>query len=234
MKHTGLEYRSPTPFTPKQRVALAVIPFSVAAVMRMIFATQRVSYRGLEHLERATATHGRVIIALWHECLGMGIRHFRRTGFHTLTSYSYDGEIAARVAGAFGIPALRGSSSRGGLRALVQLEKALRMGVTVGFTVDGPRGPRRVVKPGIAMLSARTGVPVVPMGFAADAAWRLRSWDRFIVPKPFAQLHVAAAPPVPAEGHGSIEAQRAAIESALAAIQAEADAALEHFESTEN
>lgn len=223
MKRPGLQYNSPTQFTPKQRVALALIPPAVATVMRLIFLTGRSNVSGMQHFDATVAEHGRVILALWHECLGIGIWQFRGSGFHTLTSYSYDGELAARLAAGFGIPALRGSSHRGGQKALIYLQRAIDMGITVGFTVDGPRGPRRVAKPGIAMLSARTGVPVVPLGLAARPAWRLRSWDRFAVPKPFATARVIAGPPVPAEGHASFEEHLLAIDSALNDVQRQAE-----------
>src|SRR5690606_3081217 len=109
-------------------------------------------------------------------------------GYHTLTSYSYDGELAARAIEPFGIHAVRGSSSRGGREALEQLEAALRIGVTIGITLDGPRGPRRVSKPGVAILSGRTGVPVIPLSLGSPSGWRMRSWDRMLIPKPFSRI----------------------------------------------
>ena len=204
-----------------------MIPPVAACVVRLLFLTTRRNVGGMEHLEHTLATRGRVILAVWHECVGMAIWQFRGSGFHALTSYSYDGELAARIAGAFGVPALRGSSSAGGVKALQQLEKALELGITVGFTIDGPRGPRRVAKPGIAVLSARTGLPVIPIACAANPAWRLRSWDRFAIPKPFAKVHMLVGPPVSAEGHGSIEAQRAAIEAALNLVQTQVESELD-------
>lgn len=223
MKRPGLQYESPTKFSPKQRIALALIPPAAANLMRLIFLTGRRKPPQLSHIDEAIARHGRVILAIWHETLGIGLWFFRGTGYHTLTSYSFDGELAARISGNFGLPALRGSSSRGGFKALAEMQRALEMGIPIGFTVDGPRGPRRVAKPGIAILSARSGLPVVPIGIAARPCWRMRSWDRFAVPKPFATATALAGPPVPAEGHASLDDHRKAIEDALNAVQSQVE-----------
>ncbi|MCC6699633.1 MAG: lysophospholipid acyltransferase family protein [Candidatus Hydrogenedentes bacterium] len=165
---------------------------------------------------------GRAILAFWHEVLPLALWTQRGTGYHTLTSYSYDGELAACVVKHFGLAALRGSSSRGGSQALRQLELALEMGITIGFTLDGPRGPRRVSKPGIAVLAARSGLPVVPLVLAVERAWRMRSWDRLVVPKPFARIHCIFGEPIPPpvdESKDEVERMRLLVERDLNARQ---------------
>jgi hypothetical protein len=105
---------------------------------------------------------------------------------------------------------------------------ALGVGINIGFTLDGPRGPRRAAKSGVAILAARTQVPILPNAFAASAAWRLRSWDRFVVPKPFSRILCAYGPPIapPAdESAESIEAKRLEVEAALNTLQTELDEA---------
>ena len=139
-----------------------------------------------------------------------------------MTSYSFDGELAARFAHRLGIEALRGSTSSGGAAALIQLLKAAKKTKLLGFTLDGPRGPRREAKPGIALLSAMTHAPVLPQATAIDRAWRMRSWDRLAIPKPFARIVIAYGEPIfPPPGKATEEARealRAEIERALNAL----------------
>jgi len=183
--------------------------------------TNRFEVRGEEHFTTTMAAHGAALCGVWHEVLALAAWHYRDTGYHTLTSYSFDGELAARVARRLGIEAVRGSSSRGGLAALAQLERALELAKGVGLTVDGPRGPRHQVKVGIAMLAAKTGIPIVPCSFAASRSWRLNSWDRFIVPKPFGRVICAYGPPIAPPADSSpeaIEAVRSSVETSLKAL----------------
>jgi len=220
----GLVYASPVKFTYRKRVLLFILPRLISLLLRVLFLTCRMEIRGYEHLSGEMSRNGKCLIAIWHEILGIAVWRYRGTKYHTLTSYSYDGEMAARVTRRFGILALRGSSSRGGSEALHQMELALNQGITVGFTLDGPRGPRREAKPGIAILAARTHTSVVPCAFVASRAWRLRSWDRFIVPKPFAKIICVCAPPIPPPSDDQpqiVELYRAKVESALNALHAD-------------
>jgi hypothetical protein len=169
-------------------------------------------------------TEGRAIVAIWHESMGLAACHYRNTGFHTLTSYSFDGEFGARVVKRFGLSAVRGSSSKGGSDAVANLAEALNHVQAVGFTLDGPRGPRRVAKPGVAILSARTRTPIIPHAFAVYPAWRLRSWDQFPIPKPFGRIISAYGPPIPPPRDRSpdaVEEVRLAAERALNGLHEE-------------
>ncbi len=179
---------------------------------------------GEHHFRDAIARDGSAIFAVWHENLTLAIAKFRGSGYHTLTSYSFDGQLAAELGDQVGLHALRGSSSRGGHEALLQLKKAVELKITVGITVDGPRGPRRVAKPGVAVLSVFTGLPVMPIAFTATRAWHLKSWDRTILPKPFAQICVEFGPPLPPPENGDVELHRQAIETALNTLQTNLEA----------
>ena len=186
--------------------------------MRLLYASNRIETRGFEHFEAALKRQGRIIVAFWHETMALGGCRFGGYNFHTLTSYSFDGEMAARVVRWFRIEAIRGSSSRGGHEALQQLEKALKLVPCVGFTLDGPRGPRRVAKPGIAILAGRTATPVLPLAFALRKSWRLRSWDRFPIPKPFGKIICAIGDPIhppPDDSPEAVEKARLEIETRL-------------------
>ena len=221
MRFPGIQYDSPVAFTRKQRFLLRVLPPLAAAVLKLLRATFRLKVAGRDEF-RQLAARGPVLLALWHESMLFGVFTFPYTNFHGLTSYSFDGEMASRVLTFFGLDAVRGSSSRGGGDALVNLEKALPLAGVVGITLDGPKGPRRQAKPGIAILSGRTGVPVVPFAFAVDRCIRMRSWDRFPLPLPFARVLGALGEPIsppPDDSPEAVEEMRVKVETALNALQ---------------
>lgn len=222
MNRPELDYSTPVTFSFRQRVALAIVPRLAAVLVRLLFGTCRLEVRNAHHHEIAEKRFGCTLLVFWHEVLPLAVWRYRNLEYHTLTSYSFDGEIIARIIGQFGLRALRGSSSRGGHDALVRMEAALRQGVTIGLTPDGPRGPRRVLKAGASVLGDRTGVPVVPVGFAATRCWRAKSWDTMVFPKPFSTILCEYGEPVwPCAEHGRepTESRRDEIERALNAVQ---------------
>ncbi len=137
-----------------------------------------------------------VVLACWHEELLPLLWHGRGVGMGVVVSGSRDGEYAAQVAEGFGYRPLRGSSSRRGARVLLEAVRELQAGTSVTFTPDGPRGPRRVFKSGAALAAQRAGVPLVPIRATPAKAWRLRSWDRFAIPKPGSLVRVAYGDPI--------------------------------------
>src|SRR5688572_4421955 len=157
-----------------------------------------------------------VIWAFWHNRLFLipfiFRKHFPQTRGAALTSLSKDGEILAAYIGRFGIESVRGSSSRGGRAALIALKRALDAGAVAAITPDGPRGPCYALQPGILKLAQLTGAVILPVHIHYSRAWRLKSWDRFIIPKPFARVVLTFDPPleVPrAETDEGFEARRA-------------------------
>ncbi len=177
-------------------------------VLNLLWLTWRVRIgTGAEHLERIVAGDRPVIFAFWHNRLvvcGMTICKRvipRGRPVALLTSLSRDGELAARMAGARGYGSVRGSSSRGGLTSMRRLHRTLRGGSSVATAPDGPRGPACEAQPGTVMLAKMAGAPIVPLAYAASRAWRLRSWDRLVIPKPFARSVVTLGEPleVPAD-----------------------------------
>jgi lysophospholipid acyltransferase (LPLAT)-like uncharacterized protein len=197
-----LDYSNPQSFSLTQRIQLSVTAPLLAGAYKLLCRTGHVQICNKERFDRALDLKGRLLVGFWHEHLGLAAWFYRGTGYHTLTSYSFDGEIAARVVSRFGLLALRGSSSRGGRKALGEMRKALDLSQVVGLTLDGPKGPRRVAKPGAAMLAVGTNTPILPNAFLAVPCWQLNSWDRFSVPKPRALLVWAHGEPVyPSEGN---------------------------------
>jgi hypothetical protein len=122
-----------------------------------------------------------------------------------MISRSFDGELVARVAEKFGFHAVRGSSTRGGARALLGMHSLLEQGEAVVFTIDGPRGPRYVAKPGPVVLARNTGVPIWAFHIAIERAWVLRSWDRLLLPKPFSRARMCMSSPLQVEPDASHE-----------------------------
>jgi lysophospholipid acyltransferase (LPLAT)-like uncharacterized protein len=147
----------------------------------------------------------------------------RSHGVAILISEHGDGEIIARVAEALGYRSVRGSSSRGAERALLGMIREVKEGSEVAITPDGPRGPAQHFAPGAAIIAQRSGAPLLPLTAFADRAWRLKSWDRFLIPKPFARVVVTYGEPWRADGLTAREAatQAPALERMLRALSAE-------------
>lgn len=134
------------------------------------------------------------IWACWHGQQLIGFYIFRARGTGILSSLSRDGDISSSIMRLFGWRIMRGSSTRGGARGLLELLRFLKAGGEIALTPDGPSGPAYHIEPGIIYLAAKTGVPIVPLGLAARPAWTAPSWDRFLIPGPFARCVVFFGP----------------------------------------
>jgi lysophospholipid acyltransferase (LPLAT)-like uncharacterized protein len=131
-----------------------------------------------------------LIGSFWHSCIIPATYICRDLGVRVMSSNSYDGEYMGRIIRKFGFVAVKGSSSRNAVRALLGLRRALTEGWSVAFTLDGPRGPRHKVKPGPVALGRSSGVPLTTFHAAVDKAWVLNSWDRMMIPMPFSRVLV--------------------------------------------
>jgi lysophospholipid acyltransferase (LPLAT)-like uncharacterized protein len=173
-----------------QRIKFSVVAFIVSIVVRLIGLTLRpsMSFDPDSIDEAVTQYHGR-IFPFWHRCVIPATHLFRDRNLAVMTSHSADGEYIARVIQKFGFLAIRGSSSRGGSQALLEMRTLIQNNGTAVFTIDGPRGPRYVAKRGPVLLASMTGVPIIPFYVAVKNAWVLNSWDRFVIPKPFSRIH---------------------------------------------
>jgi lysophospholipid acyltransferase (LPLAT)-like uncharacterized protein len=146
-----------------------------------------------------------MILSFWHNCVFPAIYLWRNLGIHVMSSDSFDGEYTGRIIRKFGFVKIRGSSSRGAVRAVLGMRKVLEQGSPVAFTIDGPRGPRYVAKPGPVLLARVTGVPMVAFHIAVKDAWILKTWDGCMIPKPFsaALMRVSRKIVVPAKADES-------------------------------
>jgi len=173
-------------FSRKQRLLLAVVPPLAAGLIRLLGATWRVRDVQAEGAPVGHLVPGPTVFAFWHEGLLSCAWRFRGLGIAILISRSFDGELIARTVERLGFLAVRGSSPRGGAVGLRGMVDAYRAGRICAFTADGPKGPRRVAKAGAVQLTELAGAGWVGCFHAEpDRAWRLRSWDRFAIPKPF-------------------------------------------------
>jgi lysophospholipid acyltransferase (LPLAT)-like uncharacterized protein len=199
-------------------------------LIRAICSTLRYEYRaepGSEDEPRGDAA----IYCFWHRCVIPAAYLWRNKRIRVLTSRSRDGEIIARIIERFGFLAVRGSSSRGAVAGVRALERELAEDKMVAFTIDGPRGPIYVAKPGPVLLAKLTGKRIVCFYIAVDKAWVLNSWDRFVVPKPFSRALVRVSGPmyVPSDANEQQMAEKhAQMQDALDRVRkcAEQDAGL--------
>ena len=191
-------------------------------ILRALAATWRVRFVNPAVVGNRSEREEPVIFVLWHGQILPLLWTHRRRGIAVIISQHRDGEVIARIASALGFRLVRGSTSRDAARALLSASREIESGHDLAVTVDGPRGPAGVVAPGALVISQRTGTLMIPTGASASRAWRLRSWDRFMVPKPFARVTVAYADPIrvapgnPRDAAQHVEAVRDAIEQAIA------------------
>lgn len=191
------------------RLKAGVIAAAVYPLIAALCWTYRWRVEGAEHYANVTASGQQPILALWHGRILPGLHYFRKRGVVVITSQNFDGEWIARILHKFGFGTARGSTSRGGARALVQLRRELAAGKPAAFTVDGPRGPARVVQRGVSFLAGATGHPIVPYHIESSRHWTLGSWDRTQIPKPFSTVALVIGPPIKVEGTDDAKVQLA-------------------------
>jgi hypothetical protein len=189
----------PHAYTLKQRLALAIIPRLASAFICCLGVTLRYedvcdsgAVPGFD-----APTHG--VYAFWHRCLLASAWHFRNHGVAILISRSFDGELIARTVERLGFVAVRGSSSRHGAIGLRNLQRAYDSGRYCAVTADGPRGPAQIAKSGVVQLANLVNTMVGTFYVHPHRAWQLRSWDRFLIPKPFSRVTVSWTAHVPAD-----------------------------------
>lgn len=199
----------------KPRIGARILP----AFTRGLCATIRIRCEGFPE------AHEKRIYCGWHGKSLMFAHRFRDLGFWVLISHSRDGDMQNEIFRSLGYQTIRGSTGRGGVRALVESIRALQAGGTMAMTPDGPRGPSGVVQAGAISMAQKSGAMLIPVGIAAKPALFARSWDRYMIPLPFSRgLMIAGEPielPVNADEAG-IEATRLKLEEAIHHLEREA------------
>jgi lysophospholipid acyltransferase (LPLAT)-like uncharacterized protein len=178
-----------------RRAQIPLIAGAVYGVVRTIAPTIRFELLGERYHRPAVERGERVIVAFWHRCIFSAVWLFRGRGAVVMNTTNFDGQWTRRVIERLGYGTAQGSSTRGGLSGLMAMGRALEEGHDVAFTIDGPRGPRYVAKPGPVMLARQTGQPIFVFHIGLENAWTLeKTWDQFQVPQPFTRAVAVAAP----------------------------------------
>jgi lysophospholipid acyltransferase (LPLAT)-like uncharacterized protein len=192
-------------------------------------STFRWRAEGAEHYRRVIDGGRQPIMAFWHGRILPATVYFRKRGIVVITSENFDGEWIAGIIERFGYGTARGSTSRGAVRALVQLKRDMAAGKPAAFTLDGPRGPANVAQPGAVWLAKATGNPIVPFHIESDRHWTANSWDRTQIPKPWSNVAIAIGEPIevpPGADEAALEQARLTLEAQLRALEMRARAML--------
>jgi lysophospholipid acyltransferase (LPLAT)-like uncharacterized protein len=221
-----------------QRVRGWLVPRLIYALARLVLSTLRVTTTGLERgLAYVEEPHevGAIFIT-WHDLTLTVLHTFRHKNIGVIVSPSRWGRIQATVAGFYGWPVVWGTRRKqAGVQALREVVRVLRTGQSFALATDGPRGPRHQVQPGVVFMASRAPAVVMPLGVAVSAAWQVPTWDRYLIPKPFARVHLHIGEPLqvpPGLPREEMEEWRGKVEAALHRAQAEARQELARIKAT--
>jgi len=207
----------------RQKVIIHLADWAFYLLIKFVGKTIRYETEGWENFEQIERSGKIPIYCFWHDRIFAGTYFFRNRGIIIITSKSFDGEYIARSIQRFGYGAVRGSSTRGGVGALVEMIRLMKKGLPTGFTVDGPKGPKYIAKTGAVLLAKKTGNPMMPFVVEVENFWTANSWDNLRIPKPFTRARVFIAEPV----YVAADAEEAEIENKRQELQSKLDAAVE-------
>src|SRR5687767_14118356 len=190
------EFAGLSEYSFKERLLILAADLAFYVLINLIAFTARFEVSGWANHEKAEADGGLPIYDFWHDRMFLTTYWWRKRRIVVMTSRSFDGEYIARFIQRFGYGAVRGSSTRGAVGAVVEMARLMRAGCTTAFTIDGPKGPRYVAKMGAVLLAKKTGQPILPVTMALDRYWTTPSWDKFQIPKPFTRARIYVAPPI--------------------------------------
>ena len=206
-----------------RRIQIPFIAAAVYSVIRTLGPTLRYEVHGWQHAERVHASGKRCIWAFWHRVIVPIVWWHRNHGVVVMNTTAFDGQWTRKVIEWLGFGTAQGSSSRGGLRGLAVMARRLEEGVDCAFTIDGPRGPRYVAKPGPVMLARKTGCPILVFHIGVERGKTFtNTWDHFLLPAPFARTVILFAPPiyVPTDANAEVmEAKQAEMQRELERVR---------------
>ena len=212
-----------------KRVQARLISTLGYPIIAALGSTFRWRAEGAEQYQRVLDGGRQPIMAFWHGRILPATVYFRKRGIVVITSENFDGEWIAGIIERFGYGTARGSSSRGAVKALVQLKRDMAAGKPAAFTLDGPRGPAKVAQAGAIWLAKATGNPIIPFHIEADRYWTANSWDRTQIPKPWSTVAIAIGEPLEIDAdadEAAIEAGRQELEARLRGLESRASAQL--------
>jgi len=206
----------------RQRFLIRAADLAFYTLIKLIGKTLRFDVEGLENVKQIEQSGKTPIYATWHNRIFPSIYYLRHQGIVVITSQSFDGEYIARFIRRFGFGAVRGSSTRGGVQALVKMIRLMRENLPMCFTIDGPKGARYVAKSGAILLAKKTANPVLPFLIAPRSFWTVNNWDKLQIPKPFTRAKVFFGAPV----YVGSDANEAEIEKKRLELQRKLDEAV--------
>ncbi|MEA1915155.1 MAG: lysophospholipid acyltransferase family protein [Campylobacterota bacterium] len=178
----------------KQWLTFSLVPFLLQLFVRFVYLTSKKRFHYPQHIPTKPC-----IIAMWHGELLMQPHNYRKLKpkglIKVIVSIHKDGRIISKICEHLGVGSIDGSSSKGGAKALINAIKQIKNGVDVAITPDGPRGPRHSVADGIIAIAQKTNCDIISLNIQASSYWRFKSWDHFIVPKPFGTIDFYASKP---------------------------------------
>lgn len=205
-------------FTLKQRIIIRVVGWLGYVLVRLIGLTIRYEVTGQEHFDAIINADKAPIYSFWHDRIIAGTYFFRDRGIIVLSSSSFDSEYTARIIQRLGFGIIKGSSTRGGIQALVGMIRMMKQGYSMAFTIDGPKGPRYEAKAGPILLAKKTGNPLMPFVLECKSFWTINSWDRLQIPKPFTKANLIIGEPIYVAAKADddqMEAKRQELQSSL-------------------
>jgi len=196
-------------------------------IIRLIGSTLRWQVEGEENLRSIYAAGKNVIYTFWHGRIFLGTFYFRNRGIVVMSGYNKDARTMARVIERFGYGIARGSSTRGAKRAVVTMLHEIRKKKDVAFSIDGPRGPRYIAKPGAVWVAAKSGAAIFPFHISTEKKWVINSWDLFHIPRPFSRALILMGKPIyvaPDATPEELEARQQELQGALDEMRIRGDA----------
>jgi lysophospholipid acyltransferase (LPLAT)-like uncharacterized protein len=209
----------PRPLTGKTRL----LAWLIHTLARTLYATLRLRFVNDGAIERLLAENPGLILVTWHGRILLPLCYFRDRGYWTIVSASRDGDLTAESFRRSGFRTIRGSTSRRSVIAIREVLAALAEGGVLAFVPDGPRGPSQKVQPGVAYFAQRLGFPILPVANSAWPRWLAPSWDRFLVPYPFARAVWVNGEPIRVGPDDDLEEAALRVERGILAAEAEAE-----------
>ena len=210
----------------KKRIKFFFAGILGSLIIRLLIGTMRIIERPDNYPERIIRQGENIIFAFWHSFMLVPAYTARNLGIKIMISQHTDGEYITRVVERLGFTTIRGSTTRGGAKALLKMIKGSKEGTVLAITPDGPKGPRFTVQPGIVYLSQKTGFPIVPASLGLTSYWELPSWDKFRIPKPFSKAALICGEPIhipPKLNKSEVEEYRILLEKRLKEMNIEAE-----------
>lgn len=190
------QFASLSKYSSRERFLIRLADLVFYTLISLIGKTVQIEIEGWENFQKIEQAGKIPIYTFWHDRIFLGTYFFRKRGIMVMSSQSFDSEYTARVIQRFGYGTIKGSSTRGAVRALTKMIRLMRQGLPMGFTLDGPKGPRYVAKSGACLLAKKTGNPIMPFLLEPKSFWTIKSWDKMQIPKPFTRTKLFIAAPI--------------------------------------